>query len=223
MFRGKKSNREELKKRLATIHYDSVKHGITDDQFKELFLSDHNENTESNNIKDRDKQPGKRRKYCVTTGLCLVIAIAITCSYVFEIHSVGDMRTFIESTECLIENNEIMTEMARPRFNCKLCEYIREVPVERNISQESFKDLYAYSAVPVLVKDATKDWSAMSTFSFQFFKDLYQNTDGALKAIEDECQFFPYKTDFESLGDVFNMSDDRASFKEGEKPWYIGW
>ena len=42
-------------------------------------------------------------------------------------------------------------------------------------------------------------------------------------SVEHNCQFFPYKTDFHSLQEVFNMSDDRAQLKDGAEPWYIGW
>ena len=37
------------------------------------------------------------------------------------------------------------------------------------------------------------------------------------------CQFFPYRTNFDTLQDVFNMDPDRAAFKPGTEPWYIGW
>lgn len=79
------------------------------------------------------------------------------------------------------------------------------------------------TAVPVLIKDATQNWTAMRNFSFDFFKNLYTTTKDALTVIEEECQFFPYKTEFDTLADVFNMSAKRANFTPGEKPWYVGW
>ncbi|CAL7940419.1 unnamed protein product [Xylocopa violacea] len=75
---------------------------------------------------------------------------------------------------------------------------------------------YAYSGRPVVVTDAMANWTATTKFSFAFFKSLYDGEDA-------NCQFFPYKTEFKSLQDVFEMSESRASLEEGTKPWYVGW
>ena len=142
-----------------------------------------------------------------------------------EIQSVEDLHAFVmlEGHRCALDTSIFLTEIGRPLVNCDMCRNLQEVPTERNITIEDFRSKYAYSSVPVLIKDATRDWTAMSTFSFDYFKELYQTTEGALQSVEDECQFFPYKTEFDTLADVFNISDKRATFQEGEKPWYIGW
>lgn len=57
----------------------------------------------------------------------------------------------------------------------------------------------------------------MNVFSFEFFRNLYRGYSVF------SCQFFPYKTEFKTLEEALNMSEARARFKEGEKPWYIGW
>lgn len=129
----------------------------------------------------------------------------------------------ISESRCLFENGGFTMEVARPLTNCDCCRNLQQFPIERNISHEDFVKKYAYSAVPVLIKDATTNWTAMTNFSFDFFKNLYTKTKGALSSIEEECQFFPYKTEFETLEEVFNMSAKRANFTSGEKPWYIGW
>lgn len=129
----------------------------------------------------------------------------------------------ISSTKCLVDNNAFITELARPLTKCGICRNLDSVPIEHDINAVDFRRKYAYSSVPVLIKDATNEWSAMSVFSYQFFKDLYTGTEGALHYVEEECQFFPYNTDFKTLKDVFNMSGERAKFKDGETPWYIGW
>jgi hypothetical protein len=78
---------------------------------------------------------------------------------------------------------------------------------------------------PVIVVDAMDDWEATGVFSYEFFKRLYSSEDAAfLDKFEDaRCQFFPYKTEFRSLREVFEMDDERAGMKPGFKPWYIGW
>lgn len=130
--------------------------------------------------------------------------------------------SFRES-HCLLDNGGFTIEIARPLTNCDCCRNLKEFPIERNISADDFVRKYAYTAVPVLIKDATQNWTAMRNFSFDFFKNLYTTTKDALTVIEEECQFFPYKTEFETLADVFNMSAERANFTPGEKPWYVGW
>lgn len=79
-----------------------------------------------------------------------------------------------------------------------------------------FWDSFAYAGVPVIVTDGAKNWTAMDAFSFSFFKSLYDGKDA-------DCQFFPYETEFRNLRQVFAMSRDRASMKEGTEPWYVGW
>lgn len=60
------------------------------------------------------------------------------------------------------------------------------------------------------------NWTATTVFSFTFFKSLYDGEDA-------NCQFFPYKTEFKSLQDVFDMSASRSLLEKGTKPWYVGW
>lgn len=67
-----------------------------------------------------------------------------------------------------------------------------------------------------MITDAMINWTATETFSFSFFKSLYDGEDA-------NCQFFPYKTEFKSLQDVFDMSASRSLLEEGTKPWYVGW
>lgn len=63
----------------------------------------------------------------------------------------------------------------------------------------------------------------MRNFSFDFFKNLYIIMKDVLIVIEEECQFFFYKIEFEILVDVFNMLVERVNFILGEKFWYVGW
>ena len=72
-----------------------------------------------------------------------------------------------------------------------------------------------------MVKGGAGNWSALNMFSYKYFKLLYNKLD-ALKENDDlGCQFFPYKTNFASLEDVFKMSKKRAALKKDQ--WYIGW
>lgn len=126
-------------------------------------------------------------------------------------------------THCFIYMDDYATEIFRPVTHCDFCRNLDGAPIEYNISAATFKLKYAYELVPVLIKEATSNWSAMSNFNFRFFKNLYTGMDGALAAVEDECQFFPYNSAFETLSEAFNMSDAHANFAKGEPNWYIGW
>lgn len=204
-----------------------------------------------------------RRSWFQQTGwrrqaiLVLLVAMVVSPLVIPDLWS--DVWGYVTGSECLVDNNFFVMEMSRPIFDCAICRDISEVPVVWNMTKEEFLQKYAYSDIPVLVKNATANWTAMSTFSFWYFRDLYQeaakrqqeeiekynekqvNGGGSkgnggdsvelidLQALQEQegaglaCQFFPYKTEFENLLQAFNMSDERAAYKEGEKPWYFGW
>lgn len=115
------------------------------------------------------------------------------------------------------EGSKIFRELE----NCQICADVAQVDRVQNISPSNFEEHYASKGRPVVVTDGTFQWSAVNTFSFEFFKDLYQSTRG--EGTEVGCQFFPYKTEFRSLEDALNMSNERATLAPNTKPWYIGW
>lgn len=104
--------------------------------------------------------------------------------------------------------------------NCDICKNVQKINKVSNITPEEFEIKYIVKSEPVVIKDAAKNWSAMKVFSFEFFKNLYEAND---YEGEDNCQFFPYKTEFNSLREVFNMSAERSNLKDGTLPWYVGW
>lgn len=89
------------------------------------------------------------------------------------------------------------------------------------MSPEIFEKNYAYSAVPLIITDATQNWTAHETFSFNFFKDTYSNSKRKNKALD--CQFFPYKSGFRDLFEGLSIPESRAELKRGEQSWYFGW
>ncbi|XP_043283841.1 uncharacterized protein [Venturia canescens] len=118
--------------------------------------------------------------------------------------------------KCLIEAPAVFQKVFRPPEDCSICRDVQQVEKIANVDPVLFEERYAYSGRPVVVTDATVNWTAIDTFSYSFFKNLYAGQDA-------NCQFFPYKTGFESLQDVFNMSAERALLLPGTKPWYVGW
>ena len=127
----------------------------------------------------------------------------------------------ISEIQCVVDNFEFIADMFRPYVDCSVCN-ITGIDRISNISQREFLRKYAYSGRPVVITDGARGWSALDKFSFEFFKELYVPDSPNLETTDRECQFFPYQTKFESLGEVFNMSEDRRDGVVGE-PWYIGW
>ncbi|KAK3090225.1 hypothetical protein FSP39_010199 [Pinctada imbricata] len=211
-----KGNCEKLYKKFYDLKQKAISDGLTKEEVCDVFRG------------KVIKEPGWVLHLTVPQLVALSLAVAVAVMAVaggvikyFELDE--ELTHLIRESRCIVDNSGFMIEIARPKTNCNMCKNLKSVPIETNITRDIFAEKYAYTAVPVLIKHATLDWTAMGNFSFHFFQDLYKNTKGALDKVEDECQFFPYKTEFDSLGEVFNMSDDRATFKEGEKPWYIGW
>ncbi|XP_028392449.1 uncharacterized protein LOC114517009 [Dendronephthya gigantea] len=127
----------------------------------------------------------------------------------------------LEKDVCLLQAVEPYLDLFRPPVNCSICENVDTVDVVTDLSKDEFLQKYAYTGRPVLIRNGSKGWSALSHFNFEFFKNIYPKGSPVLQSEDKDCQFFPYRTSFESLGEVFNMSKSMARM-EG-KPWYIGW
>lgn len=130
---------------------------------------------------------------------------------------------YVEDERCLLDLREKIMDFFRPVSNCDICRNLLEVDRVANITPEEFEAKYAYTKRPVVVTDGAKNWSAPKVFSFNYFKELYPEGSPVLKNMKENCQFFPYKTNFQNLGEVFQMSEERANLQDGQTPWYIGW
>ena len=145
------------------------------------------------------------------------VQLARLCFDVIDV----DYDDVVENDWCLLRTPDELLDFFRPPIKCDFCRGVTSVDKVSQISPEEFEKKYAYSGHPVVVTDATQNWTAIKTFSFEFLKDIYKPDSPVLKNSYDNCQFFPYKTLFNNLGEVFNMSTARAH-GNGE-PWYIGW
>lgn len=133
------------------------------------------------------------------------------------------MEFDLEREQCILETLEGVEDIFRPPITCSICQNVTTVERLSGISVAEFEENFAYSSRPVVITDAMNDWTAVDKFSFEYLKSVYHNDSPALTRATSDCQFFPYKTNFGSLKDVFAMSSDRARLKDGSKPWYIGW
>ena len=213
-----------------------------DEEFRKLFLKykkkglTGKEIAKSKVLKDIDFRGSYRElflKYLLYFLIALTVAyvaIVVNCAFSWPIKNETLHRLWfklydadIETEHCSVYIPESVNDIFRPPVECSFCRGVKEVKTVYNISQDEFEDLYAYTGVPVVIGDGTANWTAPKYFSFDFFKKIYANGSVALNKQQQNCQFFPYKTDFRHLGEVFQMSKERALMTDGSKPWYIGW
>lgn len=90
-----------------------------------------------------------------------------------------------------------------------------------NLSREDFVHHHAYSAKPIVVEGAALGWSAIDVFSYDYFKDLYQQIPGSLADDNIKGQFFSYSSNIMDLKDFFQLPTEQAEMKT--ERWYIGW
>lgn len=174
--------------------------------------------------KEQRRQNQNRRfeqKTLYISALCLGTLLALLF-YQYYVSS-EQYATKIQKEKCAVDHNDYTREMLRPVVKCDFCRNLTNVTVEENITESRFLAKYAYSKVPALIKGETKNWTAIDKFDFYFLKDIFIKTEGALRAVLYQCQFHPYKTEFKSIEETFNMTDERASGKDTNNPWYIGW
>lgn len=94
-----------------------------------------------------------------------------------------------DTKECLISLPDPLSHAFRPPEDCGFCRNITQADRVSNVSPKEFEDNYAYNAKPVVITDATINWTALDVFDFWYFKDVY---DSSLYDSEQmNCQFFP--------------------------------
>ncbi|XP_011298259.1 uncharacterized protein [Fopius arisanus] len=152
------------------------------------------------------------RKFRLAGRHLLCLGLLFYLSY----YLAGDYFLAHQHQKCLVGTPNVFQRIFRPAEDCSVCQDVQQVEKLADVELEVFEERYAYSGRPVVITDATNDWSAMKVFSFAFFKSLYEDQDA-------NCQFFPYKTGFHNLREVFNMTEDRATLRPGSQPWYVGW
>ncbi|CAL1285779.1 unnamed protein product [Larinioides sclopetarius] len=174
----------------------------------------------------RSKQNCFPRSISVGLFSAFILVCALVLSFGFEPIAVVLAKIWylfrdydIENELCVLNMPPEVQNIFMPPVDCSICKNLTEVERVKNISPQEFERRFAYSTVPVIVADGTRNWTALNTFSFEFFRNLYLgDEDDVFWEAERECQFFPYQTEFQSLAEVLSMSPERA-----ENPWYIGW
>ncbi|KAL3186543.1 hypothetical protein MRX96_027357 [Rhipicephalus microplus] len=167
----------------------------------------------------RTVKPSRR---CVRFLLALLVVVVTVQFWYYSLHtqkgwvSLFVERNKLESEPCIVDMPPKIQNAMMPPVDCTICKNLKKVSRRSSLSRYDFETEYAYTGIPVVVTDGASNWTALQTFSLSFFENVYQNA--AFKMSRNACQFFPYKTEFRSLEEVFSMSAERSRL-----PWYIGW
>lgn len=95
------------------------------------------------------------KKYFIILICCIIVLIFLT--YFIFIAMVTDSEE-----ECYIYMPGVLSNAFRAPQLCDFCANITEIVKVANISPENFEKLYAYNAAPIIVTDATVNWTALN-------------------------------------------------------------
>ena len=101
----------------------------------------------------------------------------------------------LKKDPCIYLFSKNLLDVFRPPVDCTFCHGITGFERVQNLSPEVFVKKYAYSGRPVIITDATQNWTATEKFSFDYFKTVYKKDSPVLHGGEREFQFFSYKTE----------------------------
>lgn len=200
------NNTEFIRKTFLKLTENYIQHGATLKDLKSITRT-------IDNMKNGTNRSFKKK-------VLLMLFVLLLCG-IFNRYFNTIIKMFQE-TRCLLPNNYLVWEFTRSISNCDYCRDVEAPLILPNLTREEFRP-YAYSSRPMIVKDAIRDWPARDAYTLEFFRDLYEQVEGAYESVEEECQFLRFKSDFANLREVFAMSEARALHREGEDPWYVGW
>jgi len=116
-------------------------------------------------------------------------------------------------------------DFCRLPAECSTCCEVHEIDDVHvdDITFQDFAEKYAYTSRPLVVRNASLHWKAMTDLDYYWLKEQYLSDGDILDYNSDECWFNRYKTlEFRNLAAVFKLPDYRVEQTAG-KPWYVGW
>ncbi|XP_058063002.1 uncharacterized protein LOC131212931 [Anopheles bellator] len=123
--------------------------------------------------------------------------------------------------QCIVRMPDQLQKAFRPPESCSFCQAVNSVPRLANVSPGEFAERYAYRGGPIIVTDATTNWTAPERFDYAFFRQLYATYGTGPRA--ERCQFFPYQTGFRDIHEALGLPEARVRYEPGTEPWYFGW
>lgn len=97
----------------------------------------------------------RRKQLLVVLGS--VLAVVFYCSRGIFYHEVED---------CLISMPDQLSKAFRPAENCAFCSNVTAVVKLANLTPDEFERDFAYSGVPVIITDATVNWTAVEVCEY---------------------------------------------------------
>lgn len=152
-----------------------------------------------------------------------IVVVALSFMLNSQTNFLARIRNEFISSKCIIRNNYLVMEASRPRTACeRVCVGVRGAAELANMSRPEFVR-WAYLSRPLVVRAGAAHWPALHRFSVAFFRSLYDSIDGAYEAVMEDCQFLPFRTEYQDLRAALAMHPARAARLPGTTPWYFGW
>lgn len=63
--------------------------------------------------------------------------------------------------ECYMDMPAMLSNAFRPPQSCEFCDNVKEIAKLSNIQPDAFERMYAYNAAPIIITDATINWTAL--------------------------------------------------------------
>lgn len=81
----------------------------------------------------------------------------------------------ITKEECAIPIPDLLFPAVKPIDDCSMCINVNEIKRVSKISKEEFLTKYAYTGVPIIITDASQNWTAMKEINYNYLKKLYND------------------------------------------------
>lgn len=176
------------------------------------------ENPSNNRINFECLPAVQKLRVVQTRKFSLIVLVVLTAGVASVIFRYRDL---VFDSKCLIAMPGELSKAFRRMENCDFCRNVQEAIRIEKTSPAEFEEKFAYSARPVIITDATQNWTAGSVFDFWYFKSVYETAQRNGKQLN--CQFFPYKSGLKSLHEALSIPKERVEYANGAKPWYFGW
>ncbi|XP_019565040.3 uncharacterized protein LOC109433105 [Aedes albopictus] len=196
----------------------SAKMEEVNEKLKNFFITSSTSGVELNCLASfrRHRQELQRNYLHYGTGKYQLILAFLICT--IGKHYFSEL---FANEDCILGMPQQLQKAFRPPEICNFCREVRDVPRLANVDPNEFERNYAYAGGPVIVTDATANWTATEYFDYWFFKDIYATYGKRKKAAR--CQFFPYQTGFRNIHEAFDLDPARVNYEPGTEPWYFGW
>ncbi|XP_063230517.1 uncharacterized protein LOC134535374 [Bacillus rossius redtenbacheri] len=106
----------------------------------------------------------------------------------------------------------------RPPEDCAVCRGLRQIDRVANTSWAALRQRYTSPGRPVVVTDATRNWTAQQVFSFRFLETVHAQFPPPADCQAPAAPAAPAATPAAIGEDDFN-----ASSRPGLEPWHISW